>query len=53
MMEMGKGLESYMAAAEETATELLQGDDALVAAPALMSAQRLRHKMPTAPINAG
>lgn len=52
MMEMGKGLDSYMAAADETATELLQGDDGLVAAPALMSAQWLWHTMPTVPINA-
>jgi hypothetical protein len=32
MVEMGKGLDSYMAAADETAAELLQGDDDLVAA---------------------
>lgn len=32
MVEMGKGLDGYMAAADETAAELLQGDDGLVAA---------------------
>lgn len=32
MVEMGKNLDSYMAAADETAAELLQGDDCLVAA---------------------
>jgi hypothetical protein len=32
MVEMGEGLDSYMAAADETAAELLAGDDGLVAA---------------------
>lgn len=32
MVEMGEGLDSYMAAADETAVELLQGDNDIVAA---------------------